>query len=175
MELLILAVLLCFIYMLIQTRKLSRRFTALRSQVDEGSYPKKINENIEKLRSQIEQLERENEGRNEKVSSRSFELLDGDNRTRARLETSEEGPCLFLYDAADQVPVAFFGFSGEKYPSIGLFYSGRSTAYGIRNAQATNLAQADANEGSLGITDSQITLSIDDARYPALSMYGRDE
>lgn len=200
MYLLILLIWCCLIYVCIQARSTSRGLAALENtktlrsrieQLERGrendektekmsildrghSEQQAIDEKIDHLRSRIEQLEGQNEQRDEKISSHSFELLDRDGGTRARLEASEEGPCLFLYGANKRAPVAFFGFGGEKYPEIGLFYSGGPTTSGTHNAEATHLEQADGTEARLAITDSQITLFIDAEGYPSLSMYARE-
>jgi len=133
---------------------------------------RKLERRIENLdlefQSRVKQWEREHEREsdenNKKVSSRSFELLDEEGKTRARLDTSagmypEHQPRLLFYDG-----------NGVSRASLSLDYRGYPELY------LTNL---DENRspyiGRGGKSTCRIHLGFDDEGYPQLEMYDNFE
>jgi hypothetical protein len=138
-----------------ETNNLERRFAAL-----ESSHRYLGETTVREVQSRIEQLERErereSEERNEKISSRSFELLDEEGKTRARLQISSDS----------QPYLAFYDGNGLSRASLSLNEGGYPVL------QLTNLDwNRISSIGEDGSNRGRIRLGFDDDGYPELLMH----
>jgi len=140
------------------TRTLEGRLAVVEA---ENRRLEEINETLREVQSRIEELEREREGnmRSEKVSSHCFELLDGNGRTRASLETSShDQPRLAFYDG-NGLAHAYISLGDNGYPELLL----------------TNLHESSPSPSEGEKIRSRIVLGFDDEGYPQLLMYDDPE
>jgi len=117
-----------------------------------------INAALTEIRTRIdkleEQREHESQERLEKISSRSFEILDDENRVRARVHLSDGQPRLVFYDQKGVLRAAL-GLADNDHPEL-VF---------------SNLHESFPSPREGGKYRCQINLGFDEDGYPQFQMY----